>query len=160
MKQIFNASISPPPPPHPPPLYTYMLVCRLWNFEKKIISEKKFCLKLKCQVTIDWLVYGVYGHFQQCFSYIVAVSFLGGRKPGYPEKTTDLLQVTDKLDHIMLNRVHLAMSGIQTHNFSCNRHWLYWYGHDHDGPLGLFLSSFHNNYSLNLFLLYFVVKAT
>ena len=60
------------------------------------------------------------------------------RKPDCLKKTSNLPQITDKLDHIMLFRVQLAMNGVLTLN----------YHHDHAGPQNKYTGIYTGNASL------------
>jgi hypothetical protein len=41
------------------------------------------------------------------------VSFIGVGTPKYPEKTINLTQVTDKLDHMIMYREHIVRTGYE-----------------------------------------------
>ena len=65
---------------------------------------------------LRFMVYDVQRHFQQYFSYITAVRFIGGGNQSAQKKPTNLSQVTDKLCHMILYRVHLTSMFSNNHN--------------------------------------------
>ena len=72
------------------------------------------------------MVYGVLCHFQQYFSYIMAVSFIGGGNQGTQRKTPTCPSHGQPLSqNVVSTQVHFTMNGVWTHNLSGDRHWLH-----------------------------------
>ena len=76
-------------------------------------------------ITLWGFVYGVWHHFQQYFSYIVAVIFIGGGNRSTGENHLPATSHWQTLSHnVVLSTPHRG--GIQTYNVSGDRHWLLW----------------------------------
>ena len=75
--------------------------------------------KISIPFFFSMVVYGVYRHFQQYFSYIIAVSFIGGgnrsnrRKPPICRKSQTLSH------NVVLSSLRLSV--VRTHNVSADR---------------------------------------
>jgi hypothetical protein len=86
--------------------FNLALIC-LFHSRHLFYSSLWWIIYALCFYLIDWLWFGLMV-FNTTFNNILIISwrsFYWWRKPEYPEITTDLWQVTDKLDHIMLYQV-------------------------------------------------------
>jgi hypothetical protein len=94
-----------------------MKLTSLKNKGNNKITELRTILQRKSQNSLVYIwLWRLKCHFQQYFSYNMAVSCIGGGNWSPRENHIGLSQVTDKLDHIILYQIHFAVSLNRTHN--------------------------------------------
>jgi hypothetical protein len=111
-------------------IYLLWLVCKLPKLFTpwwKSLSHTKTILLIVCILITRYHMKGLVLGLWCWMPFSIVVEFYRDgqffwlRKPEYPiDNITDLLQTTDKVYHIILYGVHLAM--VRTHNFSGDRH--------------------------------------
>jgi hypothetical protein len=112
--------------------FYYMWLLNRGDFIHRVDCSSNNIQYITLLITCWWLV-GWFMVLSATFNNISAISWrlvlLVEETGKHLEKTTDLSQVTDKLYHIMLYRVHLAMCGFEliTLVVRCTRYNIMWW---------------------------------